>query len=123
MNRCLALLLAAFLALPAVAQEWPAKPLHLVVPYPQAATSTRPRASWPTSCSRSWVSRSSWRTRPGAGGMLAGDMVARSEPDGYTLFLAANGPLLYSPTIFNRPMYLSCRARTSCRSAWFRSRR
>src|SRR5690606_39452115 len=37
--------------------------------------------------------------------IFAGEYVARSAPDGYTLFMAANGPLLFSPLIFNRPAY------------------
>jgi len=43
--------------------------------------------------------------RAGAGGLIAGEYVARSKPDGNTLFMAANGPLLFSPLIFNRPAY------------------
>jgi tripartite-type tricarboxylate transporter receptor subunit TctC len=43
--------------------------------------------------------------KAGAGGLIAGESVAKAEPDGYTLFMAANGPLLYSPTIYGRPLY------------------
>jgi tripartite-type tricarboxylate transporter receptor subunit TctC len=35
--------------------------------------------------------------KPGAGGMLAGDYVARAEPDGQTLFVGSNGPLVLGP--------------------------
>jgi tripartite-type tricarboxylate transporter receptor subunit TctC len=31
--------------------------------------------------------------------------VAKAAPDGYTFFMSANGPLLFSPTIFKRPVY------------------
>jgi tripartite-type tricarboxylate transporter receptor subunit TctC len=31
--------------------------------------------------------------------------VAKSDPDGHTLFISANGPLLFSPTIYGRPVY------------------
>ncbi|WP_407636863.1 tripartite tricarboxylate transporter substrate-binding protein [Advenella kashmirensis] len=43
--------------------------------------------------------------KAGAGGMIAAEYVAKSKPDGYTFFMAANGPLLYSPIIFNRDSY------------------
>src|SRR5690606_1681972 len=36
---------------------------------------------------------------------IAGEYVARAKPDGHTLFMAANGPLLFSPIIFDRPAY------------------
>jgi len=105
MNRCLALLLAAVLALPAVAQEWPSKPVHLVVPYPPGGNVDSAARIVADQLQQKLGQPVIVENKAGAGGMLAGDMVARSEPDGYTLFLAANGPLLYSPTIFNRPMY------------------
>ena len=41
----------------------------------------------------------------GAGGMIAGEYVAKAAPDGYTFFMGANGPILYSPVIFKRNVY------------------
>jgi tripartite-type tricarboxylate transporter receptor subunit TctC len=43
--------------------------------------------------------------KPGAGGMLAGDYVARAEPDGQTLFVGSNGPLLLGPMTMPNPLY------------------
>jgi len=43
--------------------------------------------------------------RAGAGGLIAGEFVAKSAPDGYTLFFTANSPLLHAPIIYNRPAY------------------
>ena len=42
--------------------------------------------------------------KPGAGGMLAGEYVARAAPDGQTLFVGSNGPLVLGPmTMPNAP--------------------
>lgn len=43
--------------------------------------------------------------KPGAGGMIAAEYVIRSKPDGNTLFLSSNGPVLHSPIIYDRPLY------------------
>ena len=38
--------------------------------------------------------------KPGAGGNIGGDFVARSAPDGYTLLLAAAGPTVINPSLY-----------------------
>ena len=43
--------------------------------------------------------------KPGAGGTIAGDHVARSAPDGHTLFVGSNGPILLGPMTMPRSPY------------------
>jgi tripartite-type tricarboxylate transporter receptor subunit TctC len=43
--------------------------------------------------------------KAGAGGLIAGEMFAKSAPDGYTLFVGANGPVLFAPEIAKRDAY------------------
>jgi tripartite-type tricarboxylate transporter receptor subunit TctC len=43
--------------------------------------------------------------RPGAGGTLAGDYVARAAPDGHTLFVGSNGPIMLGPMTMPKPPY------------------
>jgi len=43
--------------------------------------------------------------RPGGGGTIAGDFVARAEPDGHTLFVGSNGPLILGPMTMPKPLY------------------
>lgn len=105
MKKLLPLLLAAILAAPAIAQEWPAKTVRLVVPYPPGGNVDGAARIVATELQKALKQSFIVENKAGAGGMLAGDLVAKSEPDGYTLFVAANGPLLYSPVIFNRPLY------------------
>ncbi|MDB5864631.1 MAG: tripartite tricarboxylate transporter family receptor [Betaproteobacteria bacterium] len=69
----------------AVAQTYPAKPLRLVVPYtPGASNDTLSRA---TAQSMAPILGQGIviDNRPGAGGMIGAENVARAEPDGYTI--------------------------------------
>jgi tripartite-type tricarboxylate transporter receptor subunit TctC len=111
MRKLLALAVATIASLgvlttaPAVAQDWPAKPIRLVVPYPPGGNVDTAARIVATELAKLLPQPVIVENKAGAGGLIAGDYVAKSDPDGYTLFMAANGPLLYSPTIFNRPLY------------------
>ena len=67
----------------------------------RAAESTRPLASSPPGCRRFGASRSWSRTKSGASGNIAAEFVARSDPDGYTIYLAT------FPHATNRYLYSS----------------
>ena len=43
--------------------------------------------------------------KAGAGGLIGAETVAKSPPDGYTLLLSANGPILYAPELAPRRPY------------------
>ena len=92
-------------AAPAVAQEWPTKPIKIVVPYPPGGNVDGAARIIASELQKSLPQPIVVENKAGAGGLIAGESVAKAEPDGYTLFLAANGPLLYSPVIYNRPLY------------------
>lgn len=92
-------------AAPAWAQEWPAKPIRIVVPYPPGGNVDGAARIIASELQKSLPQPILVDNKAGAGGLIAGESVAKAEPDGYTLFLAANGPLLFSPVIYNRPLY------------------
>lgn len=98
--------LSLAIAGPAAAQKWPDKPVRLIVPYPPGGNvDTAARLVQPglqEILGQPFIVEN----RPGAGGMIAGEIVAKSAPDGYTFFFTANGPLLFSPLIFKRTPYL-----------------
>jgi tripartite-type tricarboxylate transporter receptor subunit TctC len=96
-------LLSACLPLVVAAQEWPTKPVRLVVPYPPGGNVDVAARTVAEELQKGLGQPVIVENRAGAGGMLAAEHVARSAPDGHTLFVAANGPLLFSPTIFGRP--------------------
>jgi tripartite-type tricarboxylate transporter receptor subunit TctC len=96
-----AALAAPLLPAAARAQEaWPARPIRIVLPYtPGGGTDglARTLASFlQARLGQSVVVEN----RPGAGGNLATEFVARSAPDGYTLLIGNQGPMTVNPTLF-----------------------
>ncbi len=90
---------------PAHAQRWPDKPVKLIVPYPPGGNVDTAARIVAPGMQEALGQPVLVENKPGAGGMIAGEFVAKSAPDGYTLFFTANSPLLHAPIIFNRPAY------------------
>jgi tripartite-type tricarboxylate transporter receptor subunit TctC len=99
------LALATVFTLPAAAQRWPDHPVKLVVPYPPGGNVDVAARILADGLHKTFGQPFVVENKAGAGGMIAGEFVAKSAPDGYTFFVAANGPLLYSPLIFGRSPY------------------
>jgi tripartite-type tricarboxylate transporter receptor subunit TctC len=76
------------LAVPAaLSQPYPSRPVRLLIPStPGGSVDTIARTLGPKVSER-WGQQLVVENRPGAGGMIAGDLVAKSAPDGYTLLL------------------------------------
>jgi tripartite-type tricarboxylate transporter receptor subunit TctC len=90
---------ALFAAGTAFAQQWPQKPVKVVVPFPPGGVTdsiARITADWLAPRLGQPVIA---ENRPGASGAIAADFVARSEPDGYTLFSAATPQLAIVPHV------------------------
>ncbi|MWB79139.1 tripartite tricarboxylate transporter substrate binding protein [Pseudooceanicola sp. 216_PA32_1] len=93
----------AVLPVTGIAADFPSKPVTLVVPYPPGGnvdTSARIIAPKMEAILGQPIVV---ENRAGAGGMIAAEYVKNSDADGYTLFMAANGPLLFAPMTMNRP--------------------
>ena len=96
--KIIALVLAA-LAFPAAAQQWPQKPIKVVVPFPPGGVTdslARITADWLSPRLGQPVIA---ENRPGASGAIAAEFVARAEADGYTLFSAATPQLAVVPHV------------------------
>ena len=93
------LLIGLLFPLCAHAQSWPQKPIKVIVPFPPGGvtdTLARITADWLTQRLGQPVVPDN---RPGASGAIAADLVARAEPDGYTLFSAATPQLAVVPHV------------------------
>jgi tripartite-type tricarboxylate transporter receptor subunit TctC len=98
MTRCIAALLAACAALTAHAQ-YPAKPVRVVVstvPGPLDTFARMVLDKMSTALKQPLVVEN----KPGAGGNIAADMVAKSAPDGYTLLFAIDTTFTVNPSIY-----------------------
>jgi tripartite-type tricarboxylate transporter receptor subunit TctC len=98
--------LALGVAASATAQRWPDKPIRMVVPYPPGGNVDTAARIIAPGLQEALGQPIVIENRAGAGGLIAGEAVAKSPADGYTYFFTANGPLLFSPLIFGRAPYL-----------------
>ena len=101
---CAALLLAAAAA-PSAAQTFPTKPVVMVVPYAPGGNVDVSARILQAGIGESLGRPVVVENRPGAGGTLAGDYVARAAPDGHTLFVGSNGPIMLGPMTMPKPPY------------------
>lgn len=106
LNRRAAVLLAAtVLSATALAQSWPAKPIRLVVPFPAGGGTdiiARDLAQRITESTK-WTFVID--NKPGSGGNIGLDNVAKSAPDGYSLVLGQTSNLSINPSLYAKLPY------------------
>lgn len=98
-------LLCAVLAAPAAGQTFPTKPITLVGPYAAGGNVDISMRILQAGIGNALGQPIIVENRPGAGGTIAGDYVARSAPDGHTLFVGSNGPIMLGPMTMPKPPY------------------
>ena len=100
-----AIWILAFLPCAALAQDWPQRPVRIVAPFAAASTpdtfarvladNLRKRLGQPVVV----------ENKPGAGGMVGTDAVAKAAPDGYTLGVSIVGPLVNNKLLYKKMPY------------------
>ena len=89
--RLAAMAIAAALALPAAAQDWPTRPLRIIVPFPAGGSADVQARVIADELAKAVGQPVLIDNKPGAGGSIGAGEAARSAPDGYTLFMATTG--------------------------------
>ena len=98
----LALLLVVSAVAPtssAYPQEWPQRPVKIVVPYPVGGSSDEIARVIADHLGDAFGQRFIVENRAGASGAIAAEDVARAAPDGYTLFLASLPQIAMTPLV------------------------
>src|SRR5688500_14035116 len=80
------------------AQGYPVKPIRMVIPYPPGGVDVVIRLLLPV-MDRELGQPTIIDYRPGAGGIIGQDYVARSDADGYTLLATASNPWVVAPAV------------------------
>ena len=90
---------------PAVAQQYPSKPIRLIVGYSPGggndliarivATRLQTKLNQPVIV----------ENKPGAQSIVAAELVAKAAPDGYTLLIAPSGPMTINPAVYAKLPY------------------
>lgn len=107
MRNLSALMIAATMAvaLPAAAQNYPNKPVRIVVvSTPGGSVDTLARAIAPRLSSK-WNQQVLVDNRPGAGGAIAAELVAKAPPDGYTLMMGTIASLATNVSLYKSLPY------------------
>src|SRR5690606_27091288 len=87
-------------AAPAAAQDWPVKPIQLIVPFGAGGTTDLLARLVAEGLSKGLKQNVIVENKPGAGANIGAAEVARAEPDGYTLLMGTPGPLAINPYIY-----------------------
>ena len=95
---CLGLMLAAPAAV--LAQNYPSKPIRLIVPFPAGGATDIVARSIAAKLQENWKVPVVVENRTGAAGILGTEIVVKSAADGYTLLMGTNGPHVLNPHLY-----------------------
>ena len=88
-----------------LAQNYPAKPIRFYTPYPPGGTTDIMARLIGAKLYESWGQPVIVDAKPGAGGNIGTDFVAKSPADGYTILMGASGPLAINVSLFSKLPY------------------
>jgi len=97
--------LITFGAAPSSAQDYPSKPIRLVVPYPPGSGTDIVGRLLAQRLGESLGQQVYVDNRPGAGATIGTAFVAKGTPDGYTILMADLGPLAIGPSFYRQLPY------------------
>lgn len=95
----------AGLALPALAQVWPTRPLRLICPYAPGGTTDQLARAIAELLAADLGQPVLVENRPGANTIIGSQLVAQSPPDGQTLLMASGASIVMNPLLYPRLPY------------------
>ena len=87
------------------AEDFPARPVRMLVPYPPGGGLDLPGRAVGEKFAQQTGKQLVLDNRGGAGGLIAGEIVSNAAPDGYTLLLASNGQISIAPALYQKMPY------------------
>jgi tripartite-type tricarboxylate transporter receptor subunit TctC len=100
-----AALLGALFALTAHAQQWPAKPIKMVVPFTAGGSTDTVARIMSEKLATRLGQPVIVENRAGAGGGVGSDLVAKSPPDGYTFLVGTSSTMAIAPWVYTKLPY------------------
>src|ERR1019366_7235653 len=89
----------------AVAQDWPTRPVTMVVPYAAGGPIDTIGRIMAARLSEVLGQQVIVENLAGAGGMTGANRVAKATPDGYTVLLASSSVLAENQSLYKKPLY------------------
>jgi tripartite-type tricarboxylate transporter receptor subunit TctC len=103
--RAITSIAAALLSVAAAAQQFPSRPIRMVVPFPAGSATDAIGRILAQPVSAAIGQSVLIDNKAGADGAIAGSEVANAAPDGYTILLATNSPMSAVPAMRKTPPY------------------
>ena len=100
-----AALTAATLQTAVEAAEYPARPIRMIVPYAPGGASDFFARVLAERFTAAWGQQVVVDNRAGAGGNIGSDIVAKANPDGYTMLLGTSGSNAVNPSLYTKMPY------------------
>jgi tripartite-type tricarboxylate transporter receptor subunit TctC len=100
-----AVTIAALASMPSAAQDFPTRPVRFIVPYAAGGSGDLLARLLGNKLAAIWGQQVVVDNRAGGGGLIGTEFAARSDPDGYTLYLATDGPLTVAASLYKRVPY------------------
>src|SRR5919206_2875369 len=94
------LIIALLAASTAHAQQYPSRPVRLIVPFPAGSTPDIVGRALGQKLADAWGQPVVVDNKPGAGGNIGTAEAARAAPDGYTLLIGSNGPIAVNQALY-----------------------
>jgi tripartite-type tricarboxylate transporter receptor subunit TctC len=99
------MLLICTAALPAAAQDYPAKPIHIIVGYAAGGGNDIIVRVMQPEMTKGLGQPVIVENKPGAQSIIAAEYAAKAAPDGYTIFMGPSGPMTINPATYTKLPY------------------